>query len=154
MVRSRTSATLVLVSEGRTSAELIAEVGLDPDRRWDRGEVTGPSGHRHRYSGLRYGSGLGESATAAEHVQAVVTRMLPYRDRLRAIVGLGSEAQGQEHARRIAVLVQTGRQEVGMDFRTELLSSLVAMGCSLSLAVDFIPEWADDEALTVDETPS
>jgi uncharacterized protein DUF4279 len=79
---TRSSASLVVLSEELDSSQLATLVGLAADESWERGERPHAPG---RFSGYRLRSELPESASPAGHLTELLRRLAPVALRVGAL---------------------------------------------------------------------
>jgi hypothetical protein len=105
-----TDASLVILSEKLSAAELQAMIGLTPDRSWESGDPIGRSGHaRQRFSGWRVDVAQSEQ-TAESQISALFDRIRAVEERIAAVasdprvhsVALWVTAEGDRFALELA----------------------------------------------------
>ena len=93
---SRARASLVVLSNTITSADIEEHLGLVGDRRWDVGEPVRPgSKARQRFAGWEITSRVDRSAPASSHVQDLLGRAYPLADRISALAVAGQIETGR-----------------------------------------------------------
>ena len=80
---TRSSASLIVLSEDLSAQELAELVGLPAHERWDRGDRAYAPG---RFAGYKLSSRLAESETPAEHLTDLLDQIEPITSRVRALV--------------------------------------------------------------------
>jgi hypothetical protein len=68
------SVKLTVWSASVSGDELATRAGVEPDDRWNQGDVA-PGGRPHKRSGVRFGSGLPDETDATEQVSALLARL-------------------------------------------------------------------------------
>ncbi len=69
-------ASVVILSPGLSADQLVAAVGIEPDKKWNRGDpITEAGKGRYPTSGLRYDSPLDPERSVADHVHALAVRL-------------------------------------------------------------------------------
>lgn len=73
----RNRVVLVITSGRLSGAELIAKVGLPPDRQWTRGETRSADARHglHELSGIEYHSRVARSSSPDEHLSDLGERL-------------------------------------------------------------------------------
>jgi len=84
-VRERAAAYLTIHSEVESPAALAAAIGLIPDRQWAEGDPRGRLRRPAPNSVVEYESGLSEEHSPTDHAAALVARLRPYCERIRAL---------------------------------------------------------------------
>lgn len=73
-------ASIVILSPDLSADQLIAAVGIEPDKKWNRNDpITEAGKGRYPKNGLRYNSLLDPNRSVADHVHSVGLRLAPAR---------------------------------------------------------------------------
>jgi hypothetical protein len=76
---------LVITSRDHSPEELADAVGLAPDRSWARGQLRKKTRRPEELSGIVYSSGLPEETHPHEQLEALITRLTPYSERIASL---------------------------------------------------------------------
>jgi len=127
----------ILVTEG-SPEPLVETVGLEPDKKWAKGDVFGPTRRGRRpYTGISYASRLDGKCSPTEHVSDLVERLRPFVTGIAAL-----SARPTTHGITLWVVEHTRAYDRQIDLDPADLTVIGAMGARLSLDLYVYP---DDE---------
>lgn len=127
---------LVVLSTTATSEELASAIALPPDEAWDRGQPRRTRGLVHKFSGVTYASHAPRTAAPREHLDDLLVRLAPAKDRLAALAARLSEQDGRPDPIRLWVTHFTSNASPGYDFSPDQLRLIAEMGAWLGVSVD------------------
>ena len=137
-----TLARLVVLSEDETATQLAEAVGLPPDEAWNRGEPKKTPGLRYKISGITYRSRVPRTAEPAAHLDDLLARLTPVKDRIAALSARLAAQGGRPDSVRVWVTQFTSNASPGYDFSPRQLACISEMGAWLGLSIDVC---ADDD---------
>jgi hypothetical protein len=85
-VRDRAAAYLTVLSPTEPPAALAEAVGLPPDGQWSKGEPRGRLKEPVPTNGVQFDSLLDEDRSPTDHISALVERLRPHADAIRALL--------------------------------------------------------------------
>jgi hypothetical protein len=140
--RDEATASLVVLSDARSSEQLAVAVGMAPDRAWDRGEPRPKTrtGLRYKSSGIEFRSGLPPSASRGDHIDALLNRLKPNRERIVEVAAALAAEPGARSSVRVWLTHTTTNATPTYYFSRDQVRAICELGAELGVSV-----WVDDE---------
>ncbi len=132
-------ASLVITTNAWSSTRLVDAIGLEADRTWDRGEEGTPSASptRQRLSGITYRSHLAGPVDIELHLQNLLDRLVPYKERIAAVRDESTAESGATLSVEIRLVVPTEADAQGVHLSCNQLREITDLGADLGLTVEF-----------------
>jgi Domain of unknown function (DUF4279) len=127
--RIRAASYLTILSREMPPEELARLVGMQPDKKWTRGELrnVGPIPlAAKRFNGVNFTSGLGDFASPSQHFAALIERLRPFAARIAAVADLPST-----HGVTVWIVEHTERDDVDAVAELEDIEVVAAMHAKL-----------------------
>ena len=124
---ARSSAHPTILSEIVSGEDLTNIVGIAPDEQWDRGERPNTPG---RFSGYQVSSRLDESASPAEHLRDLLSRIEPIENQLRGLV-----TDRRISSARVWLVHRLLNWNPGLSIPAELIERLNKIGTGIEIDV-------------------
>lgn len=134
------AASLVILSDQLSGAQLVVAVGIQPDRSWDKGDPIGGSGRAfQRYSGWEINLGPSED-TAEGLVATLLARVTNVSARI-------LRASLDPRIRSVSVWLWSEDPDFGVDLPADIVSTIGGMGASLKVKVIDLDDWGGNPDL-------
>jgi uncharacterized protein DUF4279 len=130
-VRESAAAQLTVYSELPSAVALAEAISLEADEQWSKGDMRAEIKAPVPITRISFGSHLAEARSPTDHVAALVERLRPCADEIRALVaheGTSAVLWVVEHVRSATA----GFANVEAYVRPEDLQTLAAMGVSIA----------------------
>lgn len=137
-------AEIVVLSESETAEQLATAVGLPPDDAWTKGEPKKTSPLRYKISGVSYRSRLPDTAQPDAHLDDLLARLAPVKDRLAVLSARLNADGGRPDALRVWVTQLTSHGSPAYDFTPEQLACISEFGARLGVSVTVLPDADED----------
>lgn len=130
-------AVLVVLSVADSADQLADFVGLPPDKAWNRGDLRKVSRIPHKFSGVEYCSRVPPTARPAEHLDDLLARLAPVKERIAALSARLAGQGGRTDLARLSIWHFTRNGTPGYDFSPQQLTFIGDLGVWFGLSVDF-----------------
>jgi hypothetical protein len=129
-------ATLTVMSQSLSVAELEAKVGLTPDWSAEKGSpVSKGAVTLHKYTTLGFVSTVDRYAAPAAHIDSVLGRVEVQQDAVRALAGGDHPADARGVPVRLSVHLETEGEMFGFDVSARQLAALSNLGAHFGVEV-------------------
>ena len=132
----RNRAVLVVTTNTESASELVAFLGMAPDRQWERGDLRGKQERhgRHDVAGAEYESKCDRGMSPDSHVLELGQRLESLLQRLTDV----SRDDARQIERRCWVYHEANEMMTGFDLSPESLAPFASARCTVGINVDFV----------------
>jgi len=137
MKAKRSYATLTILSSTLSVQELEQMIAVSPDRTREKGDLRGREPNNvYPYSVVAFESHIDQTADPAAHVDDLLDRVSSAKDAIRHLSGATLSDDVRRFPVRFSLHLESTQGEIGFDFSSEQLKSMIELGARLGIDVE------------------